>query len=284
MSDTLLRIGAFSRRVGVSVELLRAWERRYGLPAPARSARGVRLYSAADERLVRSMRRAVARGVPAAEAARLAAQDRDGDAPAPSSGGELAALRDRLRDALADLDDACAQDVLDRLFGAFTVDAALAEVVLPYLEELGERWECGEIGVGDEHFASNLIHGRLLSLARKWDEGQGPRALLACPPGEQHTLGLLCFGLALRARGWLITYLGADTPTGAVAKVAEALKPAQVVLASVSPEMFAAERGALAELAARIPVALGGSGAGPAAVKGAAVLGGDPVTEAARLG
>jgi DNA-binding transcriptional MerR regulator len=283
MPDTLVRIGDFSRRVGVSVDLLRAWERRYGVPRPLRTGSGVRLYGARDERLVRVMRRALAAGVPAAEAARLAAHG-NGESPQAESGGELDALRNRLRDALADLDDACAQDVLDRLFGAFSLDTALSEVILPYLEDLGERWECHEIGVGDEHFASNLIHGRLLSLARKWDEGRGPRALLACPPGEQHTIGLLAFGLALRGRGWLITYLGADTPMGAVGQVAEAVKPAQVVLASVSRAPFAAQRSALAELAVRMPVAVGGAGAEAGAVEGVTVLAGDPVSEAARLG
>jgi MerR family transcriptional regulator, light-induced transcriptional regulator len=283
MSDTLMRIGDFSRRVGVGAELLRAWERRYGLPRPTRTAHGVRLYSDDDERLIRAMRRALARGVPAAEAARLAIEEEPAVAPT-AAGVELAALRDRLRDALGRLDDADAHDALDRLFGAYTVDTALSEVVLPYLVELGERWACHEIGVGDEHFASNLIHGRLLSLARKWDAGRGPRALLACPSGEQHTIGLLCFGLALRGRGWLITYLGADTPVAAVAQVADAVRPAQVVLASVSANAFAVQRDAIAELAARMPVALGGTGAQAASVEGAAVLPGDPVGEAARLG
>jgi MerR family transcriptional regulator, light-induced transcriptional regulator len=285
MPDTLVRIGAFSRRVGVSVELLRAWERRYGLPRPSRTGHGVRLYGEADERLVRSMRRALAQGIPAAEAARLAAEgEADAGASQPDGAGELGALHNRLRDALADLDDACAQEVLDRLFGAYSVDTALSEVILPYLADLGERWASDEIGVGEEHFASNLILGKLLSLARKWDEGHGPRALLACPPGEQHTIGLLSFGLALRGRGWLITYLGADTPYSAIAQVADAVRPAQVVLSSVRGETFAGNDGALAELAGRMPVALAGVGAAAGAVDGVAVFGGDPVSEAARLG
>ena len=58
-----------------------------------------------------------------------------------------------------------------------------------------------------------MIEGRLRALARGWGDGDGPRALLACPPGEQHELGLLCFGLLLRERGWRIAYLGAETPT-----------------------------------------------------------------------
>src|SRR4051794_34213685 len=67
-----LRIGALSRRVGVSPELLRAWEQRYGLLQPTRSAGGFRLYSTADEERIRAMRRHLDAGVSAAQAARLA--------------------------------------------------------------------------------------------------------------------------------------------------------------------------------------------------------------------
>ena len=68
------------------------------------------------------------------------------------------------------------------------------------------------LSVGDEHFATNVIRGRLLGLARGWGRGLGPVALLACLPGEQHELGLLAFGLALRAHGWRVSYFGGDTP------------------------------------------------------------------------
>jgi DNA-binding transcriptional MerR regulator len=287
MPDAYMQIGDFSRSVGVSADVLRAWERRYGIPCPTRTANGRRLYGRADEQLVRSMLGALASGVPAAEAARLATAGGPEAAAAPETldRGELDGLRSRLRDALTGLDDARVHELLDRLFGVYSIDTALSEVVLPYLRELGERWAAGEIGVGHEHFASNLIHGRLLSLARKWDAGQGPHALLAAPPGELHTMGLLSFGLVLWTRGWRITYLGADTPVEALAELAATLEPAQVVLASVRPDVYVQARAALAELAARVPLALAGAGADPRLGDrlGAAVLQGDPVAEAARL-
>ena len=78
------------------------------------------------------------------------------------------------------------------------------------------RWERGEASVAQEHFASNLLRGRLLGLARGWAEATGPRAVLACAPGELHDLPLISFGLALAARGWSITYLGPDTPIATI--------------------------------------------------------------------
>jgi MerR family transcriptional regulator, light-induced transcriptional regulator len=285
VADRYLTIGPFSRRAGISVDLLRAWERRYGIPRPTRTANGRRLYTDADLRLVTAMRRALGRGMPAAEAARVAASTPTEPAAAIDGGGELSVLKAGLRDALTAFDDARAQEQLDRLFGAYTVDTALSEVVLPYVRELGERWAGNEIGVGHEHFASNLIQGRLLSHARKWDEGNGPLAVLACPAGELHTIGLLCFGLALRERGWRITYLGADTPAAALAELAGSLRPARVVLASTRSETYLHASTALTNLARTVPVSLGGAGARAPAVAdlGAEVLAHDPVTEAARL-
>jgi DNA-binding transcriptional MerR regulator/methylmalonyl-CoA mutase cobalamin-binding subunit len=279
-----LTIGEFSRRVGVSVELLRAWERRYGVPRPERTANGRRLYTHDDERAVGAMRTALARGLPAAEAARVAATAQ-WEAPRVDGDGELSAITNRLRDALARYDDGRAQEELDRLFGAYTVDTAIATVILPLLEEVGTRWAADEIGVEQEHFASHVIHGRLLSLGRKWDSGHGPRALLACPPGELHTMGLLCFGLALRSRGWRITYLGADTPVHGILEVASVVDPARIVLSSVDGGVLTRAAESLAPIAAKHRLAIAGAGATPGHARrlGAELLGGDPVAEAATL-
>jgi methanogenic corrinoid protein MtbC1 len=156
---------------------------------------------------------------------------------------------------------------------------------MPYLRDVGDRWARGEMTVAEEHFASRLLHGRLLGAARGWDEGGGPRALLACPPGEEHDLGLITFGIALRRRGWRITYLGASTPIGAIAELAATLDADAVVLSATTPVRFADVLDQLRELAAVAPLALGGAGAKPKVVAdiGARRLDGDPVAGAAAL-
>ena len=277
-----LRIGELSRRVGVSPEVLRAWERRYGLLAPSRTDGGFRLYGDDDEARVRQMLDHLAQGVSAAEAARLARSE----PPGPAHGGEerpgLAAIGDRLRQALDDFDEAGAHAELDRLLTGFALETALRDVILPYLHELGERWGRGEVSVAQEHFASALLRGRLLGLARGWGGGDGPIGLLACLPGEQHDLGLICFGLALRARGWRITFLGPDTPLPTIADTARLLRPALVVVNATLPERTAGTELALAELAGYGPLALAGSGANETIARtiGALYLAEDPVTAA----
>jgi MerR family transcriptional regulator, light-induced transcriptional regulator len=228
-----LRIGALAKRTGVSPELLRAWEQRYGLLQPTRTPGGFRLYSAADEARVQRMQSLVSGGLAAAQAAHLILS---GGEPAPrTDSGSAAPLEEaagNLSASLDRLDEQAANSALDRLFSAYTVETVLQDVVLPYLHRLGERWETGEVSVAQEHFASNLLRGRLLGLAQGWGQGQGPLAILACVPGEHHELGLLVFGVALRRRGWRITYLGTDSPIDAAADTARSVLPAVVVLLS----------------------------------------------------
>ena len=278
-----LRIGELSRRTGVSKELLRAWERRYGLFRPERTEGGLRLYSADDERRVRMMQAEMAAGISAAEAARVVAGA--GPPREEASHDALEAASERLARALDDLDAERAHSALDGALTAFMVDSVLTGVVLPYLRDLGRRWERGEVSVAQEHFASSLIRSRLLGLARGWELGEGRRALLACAAGEQHDLALIAFGLALRSRGWRIAFLGADTPAESVAEAAERLNPALVVIAAVSSEAFRREEGELSRIAAGRDLAIAGPGATAAIARriGSRLIDGDPVAAATAL-
>jgi DNA-binding transcriptional MerR regulator len=281
-----LRIGQLAKRTGVSPELLRAWEQRYGLLQPTRTAGGFRLYGAADEARVQHMQRLVAGGLAAAQAARLILSGDDPAlGPASPSATTLEDAADDLTASLDRLDEQAANTALDRLFAAYTVETVLQQVVLPYLHRLGERWVTGEVSVAQEHFASNLLRGRLLGLAQGWGQGQGPGAILACVPGEQHELGLLAFGVALRRRGWRITYLGTDSPIGAVADLAGSLAPAVVVLLSMNPEGFLDHAREIEQLTNRAQVMITGTGATPEVAQQTQthVLDQDPVSAAASI-
>lgn len=292
--EELIRIGELSKRAGVSPESLRAWERRYGLLHPTRSPGGLRLYSLGDLERVRKMSAHLASGLAAAEAARLASASADEGGVRGGAldsvgvrGGALdpVVVRGELIAAVERFDEAAAQAILDRVVSALSVDALITDVVLPYLRDLGERWERGEASVANEHFASGLIRGRLLGLARGWGFGVGPIALLACLPGELHELGLIAFGLALRARGWRIVFLGADTPTETVESAATSIGPDLIVLSAVSHERLRPTVASLGAVAARCTIAVGGAGAGSSEVRrlGALELTEDPVREADRV-
>ena len=175
--------------------------------------------------------------------------------PAPVvDASELAAALDRF-------DEAGAQQALDRLFATLTVDVVLRDTLLPYLRDLGERWESGKVSVAQEHFASNLLRGRLTALARTWDRGGGPRALLACVEGERHDLPLVGFGLVLRSHGWRISYLGADTPVASLVEAARELSPDAVVVSGTVAGVFDAVATQLREVALHAPLHLAGAAA-----------------------
>jgi DNA-binding transcriptional MerR regulator len=276
-----LRIGELSRRVGVSPAVLRAWERRYGVLRPERSRSGQRLYSEADERRVRRVLELIARGYSPAVAARLAAAPAPEPALAPAAPA-LTELAHELRGALFGLDEAAAESVFDRLLAGFALDTVLRDVVLPFLADLGDCWARDELTVGHEHFASAVIAGRLHALGRGWDAGIGPRAVLACPSHERHDLGLLCFALAMRGRGWRLWYLGADTPTVAIWSVSAQVAAELVVLGAARAEPLVDAADELAGLAAAHRVCIGGRGASPALARrlGAELLPDDPITAA----
>ena len=279
------RIKEFAGMVGVPEATLRAWERRYGLLDPERSSGGFRLYSRADERRIRSMQAHMARGLAAAQAAALAIAESRVEVVPP---GQPGALIEALIEATEAYDATRFDTLLDAAFehGQLTT---IRDVVLPALVEIGVRWERSQLTVGQEHFASHLIERRLLALAKGWEAGRGPLALLACPSGERHTLGLVCFGLVLADRGWRIAYLGADTPVDQILDMSASLAPAAVVICALDAVHLTSSAAELAELAAGHHTILAGGGASAAlaerlaahladgdAVVAALALAGDP--------
>ena len=280
-----LRIGELSRRSGVSPELLRAWERRYGLLEPSRSPGGLRLYSLTDLQRVRVMQQHLADGLAAAEAAAAAVRGPGESTQVATARASSVAAVDQLAAALEGFDEPRAHAIFDRLLAEVTLDVFLSEIVMPYLRHLGARWERGEVTVAQEHFASNIVRGRLLGIARGWGRGLGPRALLACVPGEQHELGLLAFGLALRTHGWRVEYLGADTPLDTIRGVANSLDLDLVVVSSVTPERVGELVTDLRQIARERRLAVGGAGAEGLRTTGldALALTDDPVREAERV-
>ena len=251
------RIGEFSRRVGVTPELLRAWEQRYGLLRPVRTAGGFRLYGEEDAERVARMRRALDEGLSAGEAARVALES---ERPPDHL---MEDVRARLIEAIRTYDEAAVQAALDDALAVFGLDAFVRDLILPTLAVIGRGWQEGNLDISQEHFASNIIRGRLLSLGRLWGRGSGPVALLACAPGEQHDISLLAFGLILRSHGWRILFLGANTPLSTLHQTARTSGAAVIVLVTFDTGLLESEGTALRRLTRTTPLFLSGPGASP---------------------
>ena len=312
-----MRIGELAAKVGVSTHVLRAWESRYGLLVPVRSAGGYRLYGHEDERRVREVIALRDQGVSAAEAARRVLATERGGSPGhddqhdatgaetgrggragtasgaganeglapPGLRADPPMLVAQLLDAVTALDEDRAHAVLDTAFAERSVESAIIDVLLPLFVRVGEMWELGRIGIAQEHFASSLVRRRLGALSLTWGVGTGPVAVLACPPGEFHDIVLLSFGVLLGRAGWRIRYLGPDTPVHSLAAAARLTQADAVVLACRRPSGFRGHASALRRLSEDHPVWIAGRGATPRVLEEVGVphLGGDLLVAVAAL-
>ncbi|MDN5572246.1 MAG: MerR family transcriptional regulator [Propionibacteriaceae bacterium] len=229
---------------GVAEATLRAWEHRYGVVAPGRSAAGYRLYEPDDVARLRAMAALVRRGVPASVAARRVTGAPDGRPGGPVRGGvapggsgnpgEPAASEPRetpdLLGAARALDARVLQRVLADGFGTGSLEAVVDAWLMPQLRRLGTAWEAGELTIAEEHFVSA---GLLRWLAWAFDEAgdaSGDAVLVGLPAGARHDLTDLCFAVCLRRQGVDVIYLGPDVPAQEWARAVHARLPRAVVI------------------------------------------------------
>lgn len=319
MTGARLRVGELAERLGVSTHALRAWEGRYQLFRPERSAGGYRLYGDADVRRGELMRERIALGTPASEAARLVlrrlpheAPEGDGaptDAPTAPGRGVPAPVREGWRQELARacaaLDEPSVRAVLAQASSQLGTDDFVDEIVVPLLRALavtragaapgatsgppGASYAlaAGQAGfsIAHAHFAGDLVRSALLGRQRRALPMGAPRLWLVCPPRELHDLGLMAFGLVAAEDGWAVRFFGANAPLTAVAALARRDAPSAVVVAATRPGPLRAAARELNVLAGVVPSAVGGPAARRAAGLGlaTATLSGDIVGEAHAL-
>jgi DNA-binding transcriptional MerR regulator len=214
-------------RAGVTVPVLRAWERRYGIVAPSRTPSGYRLYDDPSIERVRTMRRLVDAGWQPSQAATevitggpAAVAEQASTAPATTSIAAPATREAREQlveafvDAAAALDEGAIGEILDDMFARGSFEAIAASLLFPALVELGNAWAEGRVGVAGEHVASHAVLRRLGTALEA--TGPGPyghdQVLVGLPPGSRHELGGLAFAIAARRAGLPATYLGPDLP------------------------------------------------------------------------
>ena len=232
-----LPLRTVSKLTGLSADIIRAWERRYGVVAPTRGPRGARLYGSADVEHLRLLRRAVASGRAIGDIARLnraALEHLVGDvAPEAPSAAAAASNGHAPRRAIAALErfdwpslDRCVGDALV----ALGVHDFVEQLATPLMKEVGDRWQDGRLSVADEHLVSALLHGIVASVLRSRGRAGHPTVLLATPSGERHEFGLLMAGLVIADAGCGLCYLGADLPAAEVAAAARRAHAAVVGL------------------------------------------------------
>ncbi len=256
-------------RSGVGVSLLRAWERRYGVVSPTRTAGGYRLYDDDAITRLRSMRQLVDGGWAASQAAEaVLAGLTEPPVPPPSTVAAHADVEAFLT-AVASYDTVGIDSVLDAFFSRGSFEAVVDDLVLPAVAALGHAWASGRIDVAAEHLASATVQRRLAALFDLGGApGVGATVVVGLPPGCRHEIGTLAFAVALRRQGVNVLYLGPDVPIASWVHVVTERPTAAVVIGVALPDDIGpADAVALAihEARPRVVIALGGPAAGAAA-------------------
>jgi DNA-binding transcriptional MerR regulator len=270
-SDALKRtypLRTAARLTGLSPELIRAWERRYGVVQPLRTPGGTRRYSAAELDRLRLVKAAVDAGHRIGQVAHLDLEQlrrRTARAEAHPSGH----LEETLA-ALDQLEGADAQRLLSVQLSALGPARFAREVALPLVREIGERWEDGRMAIASEHLATGMLRSLLGSALQPTAASVlGPRIVFATPTGERHELGLLMAALTALGAGANPVYLGVELAVDELLSAVEGAGAAALGLSLVTIPAAQAAR-IVASLRSGLPdevhLWLGGSGAGGVAV------------------
>jgi DNA-binding transcriptional MerR regulator len=267
IAQPLYPIRAVSKMTGLSVDTLRAWERRYEAVVPTRNDRG-RVYSEAQVARLKRLDELVKQGhaigtIARATDAELEEMLRGADAHAARPEPPPVANLEALTSALDRYDLEAVETTLNRYAVLLPPRELVFSVVLPLLQQVGERWEAGRLRPSHEHLVSAIIRSVLGGLLRAIARPTGsPRVVFATPSGDRHELGLLCAALLTATAGYGVLYLGADLPASDIFHVAESAGARIIVLSLTVPEAVPpSEIAALAALAPACEVWVGGPAA-----------------------
>jgi MerR family transcriptional regulator, light-induced transcriptional regulator len=269
-------IGVVAKQTGITLHVLRAWERRYGVVEPVRTPGGQRLYSDADIARLRLLRQVTEAGrnisqvaaLPQAELERVAAQDaRDGEVAKPESAA--AGYRARCVAAAERLDGDAVHAVLMRAVVSLRPAEFLDDVLMPLLREVGELWHGGSIGPAHEHVVSVAARRVVAWLLEAYEApANAPLALVTTVAGEQHEFGALMVSVVALDEGWRVTHLGTSLPASEIIRAARAVKPSLVALSVVNTaapagldDVVGEVTSVRAALPPTVPLVVGGAGA-----------------------
>lgn len=263
-------IKAVSQATGLTVETLRAWERRYRVVSPRRDDLGRRLYGPEDVLRLRRLREATERGHPIG---RLVLMDESGlvdllheASASPSPVTAPSAFVERILAAAERYSTSACEQTLTLAISLLPPARLVDEVLEPLLREVGDRWHSGRFSIAQERMVSSSVRKHVGLVVETFDRSaRGQPIVFATLPGERHELGLLITAMICATHGCRIHYLGPDLPPEEIARYARevdaSLVAISVVLLDSVPALATHLRTIRQELAADVPIWIGGQGA-----------------------
>ena len=259
-----------AKLTGLSKDVIRVWERRYGLVKPSRSSNRYREYSDEEVALLRFVKAQMEQG---ATIGSLAAEGHDPlvarmRIATPVSAEDQKPHERLLDDLVGSLDPLDKAGFERRLNGAVAVipfEEAVQRILLPLQRRVGELWHQGRLNIAVEHYVTKIIQQKLFSVMNQLSVNEfGPRILIACPEGETHEIGAQAVAYIAATRGCHVYYLGPNLPSSDLVIFGETITPDLILLSLTEVKSEASALQQLKELellATRWPVAVGGQGA-----------------------
>jgi DNA-binding transcriptional MerR regulator len=268
-------LNAVLKETGLKADLLRAWERRYEMPKPQRTAGGHRLYSEYDIATIKWLRDRQTEGLSISRAVELwkeiTQSNRDPFFTNPvnsntesftvdNAGNRVDHLRASWLKSCLAFDNSMAEEVINEAFALYPVETVCVEILQKGINEIGQLWYRHQATAQQEHFASNQAVRRFETLlASTPPPTRRQTILIGCPEGEWHTLPVLFLNLILRRNGLNVINLGASIPLDQLEQTSKAIKPSLVILAAQRLDSAAAlQSAAILFRKLNIPMAYGG--------------------------
>ena len=226
----------------LKADVLRIWEKRYGIPNPKRSKGGHRLYSEFDIATIKWLQNRQKEGMTVGRAVKLWRQiEKEGKDPFDiyplfvflsnidkefPSDESLDSLRKIWIEACYSFDEKRADEILNSAFAKFSLEETVIQIFQKGLAEIGQAWYEGKASVQQEHFASELAMRKVHALiAEAPNKHLSKNVLIGCPENELHSFYPLLMNLILRYRGWQVVNLGANVPFEDLKKTIQIVKP-----------------------------------------------------------
>ncbi|MFH2040676.1 MAG: B12-binding domain-containing protein, partial [Chloroflexota bacterium] len=241
---------AVMRLTGLSADSLRAWERRYNLPAPQRTPGGQRIYSQRDIATIQWLmtkrseglsisnsvslwNELIRNGTDPLQEDRLFSSIQKANFSLGESDSSLGDLRGHWKEACLLFDENLAERVVNQAFAFANPETVCHEIFLKGMLEIGESWYQGKVSVQQEHFAAGVARRRLSRLISSIPPANRVETILVCcPPGEEHSLPGTCLTFLLRRQGYKVIDLGANVPMAQLKETAETIHPRLVILSA----------------------------------------------------
>jgi len=270
-------IGVVAERTGLTPDVLRVWERRYGIVEPKRSPGGQRIYSDADIERLALLHRATRGGHGISRVASLSkakledlVANIESSATAPPivfiPAGEPDNLVDQAIAYTEALDPAGLESMLRRCLSRYGLVTFVDSIAAPFLREVGEQWHEGKLSISQEHLATAVLQ-RIVSESAPLITGAAgsPTIVIATLGGERHANGALMAAATAGSEGWRVIYLGTDLPVSEIVETATRTHAQAIGISMVFSDNKSRTETDLRELEKIIPkettLLIGGAGA-----------------------